>query len=206
MRLERQLVALLGLLADREQAHLGVRHLEDLLRKDRAHVPELDEVLRAIVGVRSRVDEDRGAESRRDDDGDRRTQDAREPANVEQPGGEHRARVPGRDDRVGFAGADGSTRCDEARVRLRPHGVRGLLVHRDLLGRRDELEAVGVERRRAEENDVDALARGLERPGDHLDRAAVAAKGIHGYAGHYGAGAVSGSTSRPLYVLQFGQT
>ena len=71
----------------------------------------------------------------------------------------------------------------------------------------DELEALGVERRRAEEDDVDALARRLERArDDHLDRAAVAAEGVDGYAGHYGAGAVSGSTSRPLYVLQFGQT
>jgi hypothetical protein len=35
---------------------------------------------------------------------------------------------------------------------------------------------------------------------------AVAAHGIDGYPGHYGAGVVSGSTSQPRYVLQFGQT
>ena len=125
---------------------------------------------------------------------------------MQEPRREHRAGVPRGDDGVGVAGADGAARCDEARVRLRAHRVGRLLVHRDLLGRRDELEALGVEGRRAEEDDVDALARRFERARDHLDRAAVAAQGIDGYPGHYGAGAVSGSTSRPLYVLQFGQT
>jgi hypothetical protein len=49
--LERELVALLVLLADREQAHLGVAAVEDLLGEDGAHVRELDEVLGARVGM-----------------------------------------------------------------------------------------------------------------------------------------------------------
>ena len=103
------------------------------------------EVLRPRVGVRARVDEDRRPEAGGDDDGDRRPQHAREPADVQQPGGEHRAGVPRGDDGVGLAVADGAARGDEARVGLRPHGVGRLLVHRDLLGRLDELETLGVE-------------------------------------------------------------
>ena len=57
VRLERQLVALLVLLADREQPDLGLARAEDLLREDRAHVGELDEVLRSGVRIRARVDE-----------------------------------------------------------------------------------------------------------------------------------------------------
>src|SRR5437868_12032622 len=49
MRLERELVALLRLLADGEQAHFQVGHAEDLLGEDGAHGRELDEVLRARV-------------------------------------------------------------------------------------------------------------------------------------------------------------
>ena len=45
VRLQRQLVALLGLLADREEPHLRIRHLEDLLGEHRAHVRELHELL-----------------------------------------------------------------------------------------------------------------------------------------------------------------
>ena len=54
VRLERQLVALLGLLADRQEPHLRIRHLEDLLGEHGAHVRELDEVLGPPVGVRAR--------------------------------------------------------------------------------------------------------------------------------------------------------
>ena len=56
------------------------------------------------------------------------------------------------------------------------------------------------------EDDVDAVVRRLERSRDHLGGTAVAAHGVNGYPRHYGAGVVSGSTSRPRYVLQFGQT
>src|SRR5581483_10664074 len=72
MRLERELVALLGLLADRQQPHLGARQAEDLLGEDRAHVAELEQVLGARVRVRAAVEEHRRTVPRRDRDRDRR--------------------------------------------------------------------------------------------------------------------------------------
>ena len=74
--LERERVALLPLLADREQAHLGARDVEDLAREDRPHVRELQQVLRPRVGVRAAVDEHRRPEPRRDDDRDPRAKHA----------------------------------------------------------------------------------------------------------------------------------
>ena len=53
VRLERELVPLLGLLADREQPHLGLRDLEHLLGEDRAHLGELEQVLGPRVRVRA---------------------------------------------------------------------------------------------------------------------------------------------------------
>ena len=70
---------------------------------------------------------------------------------MEQPGGEHRAGVPGRDDRVGAALGDGDVRGDERRVGLAPHRLGRLLVHLDQLRRLDEREPVRVEAGRAEE-------------------------------------------------------
>ena len=145
VRLERDRVALLRLLADREQAHLGIGHVEDLLGEDGAHVRELEEVLGPRVGVGARRRSAPRPEPRGNDDGDRRTHHAGQAPDVQQPGGEHRARVPCGDDRVGFAGADGSDSGDEARVRLRAHRVRRLLVHLDHVARLDELEALRVE-------------------------------------------------------------
>jgi hypothetical protein len=63
-----------------------------------------------------------------------------------------------------------------------------------------------VQVRRSVENDVDLVARRLERACDHFGRAPVSSEGIDRYARHYGAEVVSGSMSRPLYVLQFGHT
>src|SRR5207302_2279395 len=59
VRLESQLVSLLRLLADREQAYLRAGDLEDLLGEDRAHRRELEQVLRAAIRVRAGVDQDR---------------------------------------------------------------------------------------------------------------------------------------------------
>ena len=70
---------------------------------------------------------------------------------VEQARRERRARVPGGDDRVGLAVADSAAREDERALRLGAHGLDGLLVHLDRLGRLDELEALRVEALRPEE-------------------------------------------------------
>ena len=73
--LERELVPLLGLLADREQAHLGPGHVEHLLGEDGPHVGELEQVLGAGIRVRPGVDEHRRTMLRRDHDRDRRPRD-----------------------------------------------------------------------------------------------------------------------------------
>src|SRR6266536_2049568 len=58
VRLERELVSLLGLLADREQPDLRIPDVEYLRGEDRTHVGELDEVLRTSVGVGAGVEQD----------------------------------------------------------------------------------------------------------------------------------------------------
>jgi hypothetical protein len=80
-------------------------------------------------------------------------------------------------------------------------------VHLDHVGRLDELEAVRVDSRRAEEDDLDPF-RGSGQCARHdLSRRPVAPHRIDSDAGQgYGAGVRSGSISRPLYVLQVGQT
>ena len=101
--------------ASREEVFERVKEVltEQLAREDGAHRPELEQVLGPRLGVRAGVDEDRGAASRRDHDRDRRTEDAREAADLEQASGEHRAGVAGRHDGVGLSLADGAARGDE---------------------------------------------------------------------------------------------
>ena len=101
-------------------------------------------------------------------------------------------------------------RADERRVGLRPHRFDRVVVHVDRLGRLDELETVVLEGRRAEQNRLD-VGRGCRgRARDDLVRRAVTTESVDRNANHarrlYGASRRSGSTSRPLYVLQFGQT
>ena len=125
---------------------------------------------------------------------------ALQPPDLEQAGREHRAGVPGRDDSVRLAPADGTVRGDERAVRLRAHRFGGLLVHPDRLGRLDELEAAGIEPGRTEQDRLDRLAPCLERPRDDLFGGPVPAHRVDGDAGGHGYGAWmrSGSTSRPL--------
>ena len=144
-------------------------------------------MLGARVGVRPGVDEHRGPEPRRHDDGDRRAHDAGQAPDVQQPRGEHRAGVPGGDDRVGLAGADRTTGGDEARVRLRAHGVGRLLVHLDHVPGDDALEPLRLEALRPVEDDVDPVARRLERARDDLGRSPVSPEGVDRYPRHYGA-------------------
>ncbi len=184
VRLERQLVPFLVLLADREQADLGVPHVEDLLAEDGAHVGELEQVLGPRVGVRAGVEEDARAVARRDRDGDRGPHHAGQPPEVEQPGREHRAGVPGGHDRVGVVLRDRAHRGDEARVRLRPHRLGRLVGHLDHLGRLDERQALRVETRRAVENDVDPAGGSVERAEDHLAGRVVATERVDRDAGH----------------------
>ena len=89
-------------------------------------------------------------------------------------------------------------------------GVDGVVVHVDRLGRLDELETVRVEGRRAEREPAGSRRGCVGRAGDDLVGRTVTTESVDGNADHarsiYGASRRSGSTSRPLYVLQFGQT
>ena len=126
---------------------------------------------------------------------------------MEQPRGQHRAGVAGREHCVRPSLGDRDMGGDERRVRLRAHGLGGLLVHLDHVGRLDELETLRFDPRRAEEDDLDPLGGGIQRARDDLIRGPVASHRVDRYAGQgYGAGVRSGSISRPLYVLQVGQT
>ena len=126
---------------------------------------------------------------------------------MEQPGGQHRAGVAGREDGVRPSLGDRDVGGDERRVRLCAHGLGRLLVHLDHVGRLDQLEAVRFDPRRAEEDDLDPLGGSVQRARDDLVRRPVASHRIDRDAGQgYGAGVRSGSISRPLYVLQVGQT
>ena len=119
-------------------------------------------MLRPRVGVRARVDQHRRPEACGNDDGDRRPQHAPDAPDVQQPGREHRAGVPRGHDGIGLSVADGTARGHQARVRLRPHRVRRLLVHLDHLGGLDEVETLGVEAGRTEDDDLEAVARRLD--------------------------------------------
>ena len=120
---------------------------------------------------------------------------------------QHRACVPGRDDSVRPALGDGDVRRDERRAGLGAHGLGGLLVHLDHIGRLDELEPVRLDPRRPEEDDLDPLGGSVERARDDLVRRPVATHRVDRDSGQgYGAGVRSGSISRPLYVLHVGQT
>ncbi len=178
VRLERELVALLRLLPDREQADVRLRPVEDLLGEDRAHVRELEQVLGAGIGVRPRVDQHRGTPPGGDDDRDPRPQDAGDPAEDDQAGSEHRAGVARRDNGIGVTLGDRAAGEDERALRLAANGLRGLLVHRDRLGRLDEVEPVGLQAGGAVQDRDDPVGRRFDRPRDDLVRPAVASHGV----------------------------
>ena len=184
VRLDRQLVALLVLLADREQAHLRPVHVEELFAEHGAHVGELDEVLGPPVGIRARVEQDARAPARRKGNGDRRPQHTGQAAQVQESGGEHRAGVAGGDRRVGRAVGDCPDAGDQARVRLGTDRLGRLLGHLDHLGRLDQRQAVGVQPGRAEERHLDPVGGSRERAEDHLAGRIVATECVDGDAGH----------------------
>ena len=157
VRLERERVALLRLLSDREQPHPRPGDAEHLLREDRAHVAELEQVLGAGLGVGAGVDEDGRAVLGRDDDRDAGAEHAGQAPDVEEARSQDGAGVPGRDDGVGCAVADGAHGADERGLRLAAHRLGGLVVHLDDPRRDDELEPVRVEAGRPVDDGNDLL-------------------------------------------------
>ncbi len=184
VRVDRQLVAFLVLLADREQADLGPVDVEQLLAEDRAHVRELEEVLRPRVGIGAGIEQDARALARGQGDGDRGPHHPGQAAEVQEAGSQHGAGVARGDRRVGPAVGDGANAGDEARIGLGAHGLGGLVRHLDHLGRLDERQAPRVETGRPEEGHVDSVGRGGERPEDHLAGRVVATESVDGDAGH----------------------
>ena len=120
----------------------------------------------------------------RDHDGDRRARDSRQAAQLEEAGGEHRAGVPGGDDRVGLLLADRAAGGDERAVRLRLDGLGRLLVHCDLACRLDELQSLRVEACRAVEHRADRVGGSLRGTGDDFFGRAIAAQSVDGDGDH----------------------
>ena len=187
----------------------GSPDLEDLLREDDAHVRELEQVLRARVGVRAAVEQD-GRAALASGSG-RRSPAASRPGSA--GGGAARRRASHRCSRPRRRRPPGPRRPRHARRRATsPAFARtasaGFSCISITLGRLDQLEAVRVEsrpgrrgRRRSRRRQRRARRRrsrsGARSPPMRVDR--DAGQG-------YGAGVRSGSISRPLYVLQVGQT
>jgi hypothetical protein len=122
--------------------------------------------------------------------------------------GEHCSRVAGGHDGVGLAVGDRLHRPDERAVLLGAERIRGLLVHADDLRRGHERRGRGIEP--AEPKMTGSIRRRARRarPRRRLGPA-ISAHRVDGYAGHGGtlrSVVRSGSTSRPLYVPQVGQT
>ena len=208
----RQRVALAGLLADREQADRWRPHVQDRRGEGRAHVRELEEVLRAGIGVRPAVDQHDGAARGRNRLHDRRAQDALDPAHVHQRRGHHGPRRARRDGSDRATLPDRAAALDERGVGLRAHGERGLLVPADHLRRvhdvdaRRQLAAELLEQRllRSAEQDAYAPGRGrLNCTGDGLARRVVSPHRVE-RDGEGPSHVASGSISRPLYVLHVG--
>src|SRR5438309_1468528 len=73
---------------------------------------------------------------------------------------------------------DGPAGGDQRAVRLAADGVGRLLVHGDLLRRRDELETIGLEAGGTEQHRLDLIGTSLDRAGNDLLRPAVSPERI----------------------------
>ena len=107
-----------------------------------------------------------------------------EAADLDKAGGEHRARVPRRDDRGSLSVGDRFDGADEGAVLLRAQHVGRLLVHPDDLRRLDELEPARVESRGAEDDGLDAVGARREGAFDHGLGAAVSSHRVDGNPAH----------------------
>ncbi len=193
MGLEPDLVALLRLLTDVDESDRWARHGMDLFHEPRRHARVLHEVLRVGVHRRAGVEEaGRGALA---EDGqhaaERGAVDPAHSTENEERRGHRRAGAARRDDGVGFALLDERGRDPDRRVGSSAQRVRGMLVHRDHLGRVLDLHAgVRAAKQRAQalllpdQHDIGgaALRPIQQRAPDDLVRGVVATHGVDGYA------------------------
>ena len=133
VRLERELVALLGLLADREQAARAGRSTSRIsCGEDRAHDRELEQVLGPAVGVRAGVDQD--ARRRCASGSGRRSRAASRPAAAaggSRPAASIAPVFPAETTASALPSATARTAAHERRVGLRAHGLGRLVGHLD---------------------------------------------------------------------------
>src|SRR5439155_18467645 len=145
VRLESELISLLGFLADRQQPNRRIAYVEDLFRETHALVGELQEIVGPGVGVGARVEQNRRSAARGNRHGDRGAAYARDSAQLEQASSQHRPGVARRDDGVSLAFGDGPAGDDEGAVWLGADGFGRYFVHRDHVGRLEQGEPVRVE-------------------------------------------------------------
>ena len=135
-----QLVALLNLLADVEEADPRVRHVEDVLGEDRAHRSELDQVLRIRVDVGAHVEQHHRTGGGHHVGRQGRSVDALDAAETEDGGGHGRPRRAGADDGVGRTVTHEVGGDHDRRSPLRADGGGRVIPHLDDLGGVDELD------------------------------------------------------------------
>ena len=212
MRFERELVALFRLLPDREQAHVWVRVSRGSPRRRRSPC--------ARTGARCSGRASALAPASMRTEGLSRDRMTTAIAGRRTPGSRRMCMRPAASIAPVFpakttASASPSPTARHAATRLESGFARTASAGFSCIAISSAAatsRVPGFEPRRPEEDDLDAVARRLERALDHSGRTAIAPEGVDRYAHpspplrRYGAGAVSGSTSRPSYVLQFGQT
>ncbi len=200
---DRELVPFLALLADREQSHLGIADLEDLLREDGAHVRELEEMLGARVGVGAGVDEHGATDLRRDHDRDRRAVNTADSRRMWRSDAASMAPVfPAETAASAWPSATARTArtSDEsgfARTASTAWSSMSIASEASISG-----ETVRVEARRPHQHRLDVVGRSVDGAADDLLGRMIPTQSVDCDANHarsiYGASRRSGSTSRPL--------
>ena len=190
VRLARQLVALALFLAHRQQAHARRLAPERDTRVRRPHDGELDEVLRPALDGCPRVEQHRRMPPGRDDRGERRPVDARQPAERRVRGHHSRAGVTGAEERGRLSVPHRLGRDPNRGLRLLSQRGRRRLGHLDPIRRIKDTHVDGVgpgmpgERTlhhvaRTDEQQADAQAPGgTQRPADDGVGRVVATHGI----------------------------
>ncbi len=173
---DHDLRALAGLLAVREQRDPRALDAHHGLHEGRAHVGELDKVLRPDLDVGPRVEEQERRLGDGHDDGESGSVHATGALEGEEGRGQRRARRSAADERVGPPVGDGLHRLDDRGVGRAPYGPGGIRVLGDRDRRVDDLDvrrALTHLRARSEQDHAHTLDEGSTS--SHLGRTPVGA-------------------------------